>query len=214
MPQLIAMIIVVVGAIIYMFQTFGGTGDTIKGIAQKTSIITEINSIKSGLKFAAGADVIYSAVTSIPTTVTGTKTLAGLGELSYFAEQMNEQLDDAASGDENKYYLISFGGGTDSVVLSLVATIKGAIPGIYVDISGSKLKANGGFLESQIANDLKSIATIDRHATGATSGAALKSSGSASDKRTPVDNATVTNDEKDGKFIVYFKDFSDEELTE
>ena len=48
MPQLIAMIIIVVGAMIYMFQTFGGTGDKIEGIAQKTSVITEINNIKTG----------------------------------------------------------------------------------------------------------------------------------------------------------------------
>lgn len=30
MPQLIAMVIVVVGAMIYMFQTFGGTGDRLR----------------------------------------------------------------------------------------------------------------------------------------------------------------------------------------
>ena len=53
MPQLIAMIIIVVGAMIYMFQTFGGTGDKIEGIAQKTSIITEVNNIKDGVKIAA-----------------------------------------------------------------------------------------------------------------------------------------------------------------
>ena len=47
------MVIVVVGAMIYMFQTFGGTGDKIEGIAQKTSVITEINNIKNGLKLAA-----------------------------------------------------------------------------------------------------------------------------------------------------------------
>ena len=47
MPQLIAMVIVVVGAMIYMFQTFGGTGDKIEGIAQKTSVVTEINNIKN-----------------------------------------------------------------------------------------------------------------------------------------------------------------------
>ena len=38
MPQLIAMVIVVVGAMIYMFQTFGGTGDKIEGIAHKTQL--------------------------------------------------------------------------------------------------------------------------------------------------------------------------------
>ena len=53
MPQLIAMVIVVVGAMIYMFQTFGGTGDKIEGVAQKGSIITEINNIKDGVKIAA-----------------------------------------------------------------------------------------------------------------------------------------------------------------
>ena len=55
MPQLIAMVIVVVGAMIYMFQTFGGTGDKIEGIAQKTSIVTEINNIRNGLQLAVRA---------------------------------------------------------------------------------------------------------------------------------------------------------------
>ncbi|PKN13976.1 MAG: hypothetical protein CVU67_08065, partial [Deltaproteobacteria bacterium HGW-Deltaproteobacteria-24] len=60
MPQLIAMIIVVVGAMIYMFQTFGGTGDKIEGIAQKTSVITEINNIKNGLQLAVRAGDILN----------------------------------------------------------------------------------------------------------------------------------------------------------
>jgi flagellar basal body-associated protein FliL len=67
MPQLIAMVIVVVGAMIYMFQTFGGTGDKIEGIAQKTSIITEINNIKDGIKISCK---IWTNFTS--STVDGT----------------------------------------------------------------------------------------------------------------------------------------------
>lgn len=42
MPQLIAMIIIVVGAMIYMFQTFGGTGDKIEGIAQKLVLLLRL----------------------------------------------------------------------------------------------------------------------------------------------------------------------------
>ncbi len=65
MPQLIAMVIVVVGAMIYMFQTFGGTGDKIEGIAQKTSIVTEINNIRNGLQLAVRAGDIEKSVTAV-----------------------------------------------------------------------------------------------------------------------------------------------------
>ena len=105
MPQLIAMIIIVVGAMIYMFQTFGGTGDKIEGIAQKTSVITEINNIKTGLKLAARAEQISATanVTITPETTTGGTTtpavttparyLKALGLQKYFAEQINEQIE-------------------------------------------------------------------------------------------------------------------------
>ena len=65
MPQLIAMVIVVVGAMIYMFQTCGGTGDKIEGIAQKTSIVTEINNIRNGLQLAVRAEDIEKSVTAV-----------------------------------------------------------------------------------------------------------------------------------------------------
>ena len=61
MPQLIAMVIVVVGAMIYMFQTFGGTGDKIEGVAQKTSIVTEINNIKNGVQLALRGDAMRAS---------------------------------------------------------------------------------------------------------------------------------------------------------
>ena len=91
MPQLIAMIIVVVGAMIYMFQTFGGTGDKIEGIAQKTSIITEINNIKNGIKLAARSGDIRSSVDNTdpanPKPVSAD--LKTLANAAYFAEQIN-----------------------------------------------------------------------------------------------------------------------------
>ena len=65
MPQLIAMVIVVVGAMIYMFQTFGGTGDKIEGIAQKTSIVTEINNVRNGLQLAVRAGDITKGVAAV-----------------------------------------------------------------------------------------------------------------------------------------------------
>ena len=122
MPQLIAMVIVVVGAMIYMFQTFGGTGDKIEGIAQKTSIITEINNIKNGLKLAARSEQIVITTTKDANNadVVTASNLKGLGTLKYFAEQINEQLEkNAATADaadnyvkENAYNAISFGGNT------------------------------------------------------------------------------------------------------
>ena len=220
MPQLIAMIIIVVGAMIYMFQTFGGTGDKIEGIAQKTSVITEINNIKNGLKLAARAEVIDTATTE---TTDKKGSLQGLAELKYFAEQINTQLlyEDAttarANGDKfNVYSAISFGGtsanadkGTGDMLISLVADKKGMIPGIYVDLTKGALKDNAGFLESQIYNDLKGTAFIDRKATSAAS-AALKTTGTDVDKRTPSES--TGGSDSDGQFIIYFQDFGSNEI--
>src|SRR5574344_1106583 len=105
MPQLIAMIIIVVGAMIYMFQTFGGTGDKIEGIAQKTSVITEINNIKNGLKVAARAEHISSADSP---EGDAKKDLKGLGQLKYFPEQINSQLTiTGRTNGDNEYAAIS-----------------------------------------------------------------------------------------------------------
>jgi len=231
MPQLIAMVIVVVGAMIYMFQTFGGTGDKIEGIAQKTSVITEINNIKNGLKLAARSEDINTTETTDPNsgiTTSVVTTLKGLADLKYFAEQMNDQIatntvTGMVAADNynvlNAYNAISFGG-TDTnpggMFVSLVADKKNAIPGIYVsfDFTNSSLKESGGFLESQIANDLKDIAYIDRTALSPKSGALDRTSDTDKSqiaKRTPKDNGekgTVS----DGRFIIYFKDFGSNEV--
>ena len=219
MPQLIAMIIIVVGAMIYMFQTFGGTGDKIEGIAQKTSVITEINNIKNGLKLAARAEVIDTADNE---TTDKKGSLQGLAELKYFAEQINTQLlydatQARTNGDKfNVYSAISFGGtsanaaaGTGDMLISLVADKKGMIPGIYVDLTKGALKDNAGFLESQIYNDLKGTAFIDRKATSAAS-AALKTTGTDVDKRTPSES--TGGSDSDGQFIIYFQDFGSNEI--
>ncbi len=225
MPQLIAMIIIVVGAMIYMFQTFGGTGDKIEGIAQKTSIITEINNIKNGLKLAARAEVI--AINTLTTeTVDKKASLQGLAELKYFAEQINEQLlySDATTkrtpgAKFNVYSAISFGGtsvnataGNGDMLISLVNDKTKMIPGIFVDLKQGNLKDNAGFLESQIYNDLKGTAYIDRKATSAKS-ADLQTTGTDVLKRTP---GTSTGDgtESDGQFIIYFQDFGSNEIVQ
>ena len=112
MPQLIAMVIVVVGAMIYMFQTFGGTGDKIEGVAQKTSIATEINNLKNGLQLAMRSGDI---------TGDNPNDLTQLAVLGYFADQMNSEIKNnsgaetfSATADINKslntYSAISFGG--------------------------------------------------------------------------------------------------------
>ncbi len=232
MPQLIAMVIVVVGAMIYMFQTFGGTGDKIEGIAQKTSIITEINNIKDGVKIAAKSEQIAS-------TVSGDKVnnLKGLSSLSYFAEQINNQLTDSANNANNAniYNAISFGGGvvtgatnTSDMQISLVApaAVSGVkrVPGIFVDFSKGNLKSNAAFLESQIANDLAAVAYIDRTATTpAAKLGVIDSGGSSIEQRTPA-IGTVDADGKpvdptaaqlgDGMFILYYKDFGSDEVVQ
>jgi len=217
MPQLIAMVLVVVAAMIYMFQTFGGTGDKIEGVAQKGSIITEINNIKDGLKIAAKSEQIGAS-----TSGDVVSTLHELGTLSYFANQINEQVVDnfkATTSIPNTYYAISFGGAksTPGGMTIKLAPKAGYIPGIYVDLSEGTLKGNAAFLEAQIAEDLKAIATIDRHALGATAGAASTAT-TGVDKRIPLSTASSgtaaagTESSKDGKFIVYFKDFGADEV--
>lgn len=215
MPQLIAMVIVVVGAMIYMFQTFGGTGDKIEGIAQKTSVITEINNIKNGLKLAARAEHISSATTPAGDAK---KDLKGLGQLAYFPEQINNQLTvSTRTNGDNEYAAISFGGTETSkggMVLSLVApaavsSVK-MIPGIYVDLTVGSLKDNASFLESQISTDLNDVAYIDRKADSATAATTARGSTLDIEKRTPG-NSTAGTD-SDGKFIIYFKDFGTNEV--
>ena len=237
MPQLIAMIIVVVAAMIYMFQTFGGTGDKIEGVAQKSSIITEINNIKDGIKIAAKSGQIGSE-----TKGDKVADLLGLAKLSYFAEQINVQLMDANNKQANVYNAISFGGGiiteatlantTGNMEISLVAPGASSnvkrVPGIFVDFSKGNLKSNAAFLESQIANDLQAIANIDRSATAATArDGVISTTGSEIEKRTPAigktekdkDGNTVPADPTatelgDGKFIIYFKDFGSDEVVQ
>ena len=232
MPQLIAMVIVVVGAMIYMFQTFGGTGDKIEGIAQKTSVITEINNIKTGLKLAAKSEQI--ATTDSTGSVAGgdfvaatAANLKGLADLKYFAEQINDQISnntasiagDASYVAANAYNSISFGGSSDTVggmFISLVANRSGFVPGIYVDFNftESTLKDSAGFFESQIANDLKDIAYIDRNAITATAATGTRTTtedDSTIAARTPGITTASTNSESDGKFIIYFKDFGADE---
>lgn len=215
MPQLIAMVIVVVGAMIYMFQTFGGTGDKIEGIAQKTSVITEINNIKNGLKLAARAEHISSATTPAGDAK---KDLKGLGQLAYFPEQINNQLTvSTRTNGDNEYAAISFGGTETSkggMVLSLVApaavsSVK-MIPGIYVDLTVGSLKDNASFLESQISTDLNDVAYIDRKADSATAATTARGSTLEIEKRTPGNSSTGTD--SDGKFIIYFKDFGTNEV--
>ena len=205
MPQLIAMIIVVVGAMIYMFQTFGGTGDKVEGIAQKTSIITEVNNIKNGLQLASrGGEIVVG---------TNLETLAKTG---YFAEQINKQIVDSTadtSGTYNIYKAISFGGTPTATAgdmeLSLVtpaAASATARPGIFVDLSKSGLKSNVAFLESQIVTDLSAIASIDRKSTDTTAVALTVDGDVPLANRASSQGGTATTDLDDGKFTIYFKD--------
>lgn len=218
MPQLIAMVIVVVGAMIYMFQTFGGTGDKIEGIAQKTSVITEINNIKNGLKLAAKSGNIGTG-----TSADTSKDLLGLAELAYFPEQINSQVTNeggtARTSGYNNYYAISFGGeestpANSAMRISLVAPQSGIVPGIYVEFQAAgSLSSNAGFLETQIANDLKDIAYIDRTSTSVPTSLTARTGTTATtlDKRLPTAPATQSN-LNDGKFIIYFNDFGSDEV--
>lgn len=210
MPQLIAMVIVVVAAMIYMFQTFGGTGDKIEGIAQKSSIITEINNIKNGLQLAVRAGDINTTPT----------TLLNLATLGYFADQINRQVNDnttagIANQGTNSYSAISFGGEDNpGMILNLVVGAVNTRPGIRVQLV-NELAANAAFLEAQIANDLEAIASIDRVTTTATA-VALDANGNVPAANRPstvnvptgtaAGTATAATGTEDGIFVVYFKD--------
>lgn len=203
MPQLIAMVIVVVGAMIYMFQTFGGTGDKIEGIAQKASVITEINNIKGDLIIGLRSGEINSTI----------DTLGELAALGYFSKQINAELKDNTAeettefktGEINTYSAISFGGEENaSMNISLIVGDPGTIPGIRVHLFNN-LKDNAAFLESQITTDLKSTASIDRTTKTGTH-VKLTNGKVPAVNRAKSENGTATTNLSDGIFTVYFKD--------
>ncbi|RXJ85090.1 hypothetical protein [Arcobacter cloacae] len=221
MPQLIAMIIVVVGAMIYMFQTFGGTGDKIEGIAQKTSIVTEINNIRNGLQLAVRA----GDITNDGTTVT---TLRDLAQLGYFADQMNVEIsNNTTAGNANQgtnaYSAISFGGEVNpGLIINLVTSstaptvgnptatppVAGTItqrPGIRVQLVG-ELASNAPFLESQLANDLAAIASIDRTTTNSNPVTLDENGDVPAANRATAQGGTAATNLDDGIFTIYFKD--------
>ena len=231
MPQLIAMIIVVVGAMIYMFQTFGGTGDKIEGIAQKTSIVTEINNIRNGLQLAVRAGDISvtgqgavdaDVANGIPAIPAGTTSLINLAALGYFADQMNAEILDNTgqvafsatantAGNRNTYSAISFGGENNpGMNLSMVVGAADTRPGIRVQLLGA-LAGNAAFLESQIATDLAAVASIDRTTVNGTAVAITNGEVPPANRpSTVVDSnntaGTATTNLDDGIFTIYFKD--------
>ena len=211
MPQLIAMVIVVVGAMIYMFQTFGGTGDKIEGIAQKSSILTEINNIKNGLQLALRSEVVQATDGG---TTGKIKTLEGIAEQKFFADQINNELESTAAttlDTNNVYKAISFGSG-DTLEITLVLPAKAsaganARPGLFVDMSKGSLATNVGFLEKQLVTDLSSLASIDVNQASATYNTTIDIEGNLATPATFVAaSGTTPASDADGKFVIYFKD--------
>lgn len=226
MPQLIAMVIIVVGAMIYMFQTFGGTGDKIEGVAQKTSIIAEINNVRNGLQLAVRSGDISVGAVGVATP----NTLAGLAIQQYFADQMNDEIrnnegtvDFSATANINQnantYSAISFGGeAKPSLFLSYIPVANpGDRPAIRVQIAeNSSLWENRAFLESQVANDLEPIAAIDRTSVAGERVTLVDNEVPAANRpnRVVVNNNTTNTADgtatgatlEDGVFTVYFKD--------
>lgn len=222
MPQLIAMVIVVVGAMIYMFQTFGGTGDKIEGIAQKTSLITELNNLKNGLQIAIRTGDLHNAIAADATAGIAARavtTLKTLATNEYFADQINKELTSTGyDTSDNVYYAISFGGKADkSMAIRLVMPTAAQVtaanggadapivrPGLYIDLTQGNLKNNASFLESQLVNDLSATASIDRIATSNTNAVTLDKNGDVPSTDSNPSDDTLKND---GKLVIYFKDF-------
>ena len=204
MPQLIAMVIVVVAAMIYMFQTFGGTGDKIEGIAQKSSIITEINNIKNGVQLALRNGSIVN--TGATATAEQAQNLQDIAKLEFFPEQINNQLKAAATADKNIYKAISFGGDSTLEISLVLPTTTAtadanARPGLFINLKKGSLATNAGFLEKQLKSDLEALGAVDTYQTSGTYNA-LKADGDIS---TPA-TGTVGTGDVDGQFVIYFKD--------
>ena len=217
MPQLIAMVIVVVGAMIYMFQTFGGTGDKIEGVAQKTSAITEINNVRNALNIALRSGGISSGEDT---------TLTDLAQLGYFADQMNREIRDNAGattldangandvGTLNTYSAISFGGENNpGMIISMIVGDPDTRPGIRVQLL-NELTDNVAFLETEIANDLSAIASVDRTTIDGTPVVIDENGNVPAANRpstvvvaAPSAPGTATGDTlTDGIFTIYYKD--------
>ncbi len=211
MPQLIAMIIIIVTALIYMFLTFGGTGDKIVSVSKKSVILTEINNIKHGVGIANESGILE---TSTGTSTLRAHTLEGLATLGYFDSVINEQILNSVdtrntSGDDtfNVYKAISFNGGktvtAGDLEISLTpawGTTIGDKPGIFVKVGG-KLADQAGFLESQLAVDLGAVAYIDRTSVNSNDITIFNADGDFEDAD-GVHGGSIT----DGMFTIYFKD--------
>ena len=205
-----------------MFQTFGGTGDKIEGVAQKTSIVTEINNLKNGLQLAMRSGDI---------TATNPNTLAGLATLSYFADQMNNEISNNTGAvaytataninqNANTYSAISFGGESNpALFLSyILPAAAGDKPAIRVQIAeNGTLWSNRGFLEAQMANDLAAIAAIDRTTVDGARVAIVDNEVPEANRPSTVNVAnnttnnaagTATTALDDGVFTIYFKDIT------
>lgn len=214
MPQLIAMIVIVVGAMIYMFQTFGGTGDKIEAVAQKSLVLTEINNIKDGVNLANKSN---SLEISSSDDANRAHTIEGLGTLQFFDKFINTQVTTSedtrnTTGVDtfNFYKAISFGGdaGTSAGNIELSLVVPSANtnlttdrPGIFVKIAGD-LTDNAGFLETQLATDLAPIAYVDRNATSDTTDLIKFDANGELDSKIGAHTGTDT----DGMFTVYYKD--------
>lgn len=137
-----------------MFQTFGGTGNNIEGMAQKTSVITEINNIKGGISIA-----LRSKDIEVNSILGQTTTLLDLAEKEYFDININKQLID---NNSTIYNGISFGSDGSLLMFLVLPEISNENgPGISITVAEG-LNETKGFLESQIAKDLEPIANIDK----------------------------------------------------
>jgi hypothetical protein len=207
------MIVVIVVAMVYMFQTFGGTGDKIEAVAQKSAIFTEINNIKTGISLANKSKSLENEGGSHAKRA---ETLEGLADLGYFDSIINQQIknsdDNSGAGDDNfnVYKAITFGGSTATgpadLEISLVVpdddtNLTAYRPGIFVKIQ-ERLDTVKDFLEVQMAADLEDIAYVDKNATVA-----------EVDKITFDENGDYVagvgehnGTDTDGMFTIYFKD--------
>jgi hypothetical protein len=235
MPQLIAMVIVVVGAMIYMFQTFGGTGDKIEGIAQKTSIVTEINNIRNGLQLAARAGDIEKSVTAVAAQAAvaanpsatppveavparaaipaGDTTLIGLAVLGYFADQMNDEIGNNATvvGTYNATTNTAGQQNTYSAISFGGETNPGMNISMVVGATGTRPGIRVQLLNELAGNAafLESQIATDLAAVASIDRTTVNGTAVVLDANgnvPPANASTTATEAADGVFTIYFKD--------
>ncbi len=211
MPLLIAAVVGIAGAMIYLFSSYGNTTDTIKLVAMKPGIMTEINNIKDGVKnlMILESDNIAgltlgSVVASEAIDETMRDSVFPVADTS--TGTIGTEKWEAADGNATAVYRsISFG---NKMFLTVKPAATGERAEIIVDIHqlGGD---NAGFLEKQLKNDLSPVADVNTSICITAQGTSVSSGYDTTSGHDGLSTTTLgkcTGNKEDGIFSVRFKD--------